>query len=188
MEKIIMNDVVKAILDRRSVRKYSDKQLTNEELETLLCCGFNAPSGGNSQSWFITVMQDKAKLDEINAGFVANMLKGDVPDRVRENLTKKDYSFYFNAPTVLWVSYPKDGPETNASLLGENIVIAAQSLELGTCYLGGVIGFLRKPEAEDLRKMMGIEDKDQLLFGIAVGYPTEAPDAKPRDLGKFRVI
>ena len=69
MEKIIMNDVVKAILERRSIRKYEDRQITEEELNTILTCAFNAPSGGNGQQWFLSVVQDKAVLDTISKAF-----------------------------------------------------------------------------------------------------------------------
>ena len=143
MADIIMNDVVKAILDRRSIRKYADKQITEEELQTLLTCAFNAPSGGNSQSWFISVVQDKEVLENMNKAFVDGILSGpNADDKARERFGNPDFSVYFHAPTVMFISYPKSGVETNASLLGENIVLAAQSLGLGTCYLGGIIGMV----------------------------------------------
>ena len=187
MADIIMNDVVKAILDRRSIRKYADKQITEEELQTLLTCAFNAPSGGNSQSWFISVVQDKEVLENMNKAFVDGILNGpNADDKARERFGNPEYSVYFHAPTVMFISYPKSGVETNASLLGENIVLAAQSLGLGTCYLGGIIGMLlRKPEGMVHRRAMKIPEDHEVLFGISIGYPEEAPAAKPRDLEKF---
>lgn len=189
MADIIMNEVVKAILERRSIRKYSDKQITEQELETILTCAFNAPSGGNSQSWFLSVVQDKKVLDDISRAF-ADSIKANpnTPDNVKARFDAPDYKVYFGAPTVIFVSYPKAGPETNSALLGENVVIAAQSLGLGTCYLGGVIGFLRKPEAAEYVEPLKLPEGYELLFGIAIGYPEESPAAKPRDFGKMARI
>ncbi len=186
MEKIIMNDVVKAILDRRSIRKYEDRQITEEELNTILTCAFNSPSGGNGQQWFLSVVQDKTVLDTISKAFGDMMLSNpETPERIRKSVSSGDWKVYFGAPTVIWVCYPKNNNETNAALLGENIVIAAQSLGLGTCYLGGVINYLRKPEAKELVDLLKVPEDFELLFGIAIGYPLESPDAKPRDFSKM---
>ena len=54
---MIDNEITRVIRDRRSVRKYKSEQLSEEQLQTLLECGFLAPSGGNSQNWHITVVQ-----------------------------------------------------------------------------------------------------------------------------------
>lgn len=50
------NEVIKAIRNRRSTRKYKDKQISEEELQTLLDAGIQAPSANNSQSWHFTVI------------------------------------------------------------------------------------------------------------------------------------
>jgi UDP-N-acetylglucosamine 1-carboxyvinyltransferase len=71
----------------------------------------------------------------------------------------------------------------------ENIMLAAQSLGLGTCCLGAPTRFLNSaPEAQPYREKLGINPDYQILYMIAVGYPDEEPAAKPRDLSKIRFV
>ena len=69
------------------------------------------------------------------------------------------------------------------------MVIAAQGMGLGTCFLGGPIHFLlNNPEAKPFLDKLDIPEGAQLVFALALGYPDESPEAKPRDLSKFKFI
>jgi nitroreductase len=141
---IMHNPIVDTILARRSIRAFDpDRQLTEDQLETLLACGFAAPSGGNCQSWHMTVVQDAALLSDIHEGFV-KMIKAlpVIPPVMVERLKNPNYTVFFRAPTAILVCYLKEKGPTNSALLAENIVLAAQSLGLGTCYIGGVMDYL----------------------------------------------
>ena len=59
--------------ERRSIRKFKPRQISEEQLETLLTCGFRAPSGANCQAWYLSVIQDKALLDQIHAAHIENL-------------------------------------------------------------------------------------------------------------------
>ena len=99
-------------------------------------------------------------------------------------------NMFRNAPAVIFVASPKDGSgQLDCGLLSENMVIAAQSLGLGTCCLGGPIRFMNtNTEAAPYLAKLGFSDDYTLLLAIAVGYPDESPEASPRDASKVLFV
>ena len=184
---MIENEVTKVIAERRSIRKYKPDPLTPEQLETILECGFLAPSGSNCQNWHVTVVTSKDYLERLSKAFAAHMLRNDqIPERLKERFTAPDFSCCFNAPAVLWIS--ADGPRDNACFLAEHIVLTAQSIGLGTCYLGGIIAYLETEAGKPFVDELNLPQGCKLLFGITVGVPDESPEAKPRDYTKVNYI
>jgi nitroreductase len=187
---ILRNPVVDAIFARRSIRAFDPgRQLTGDQLDTLLACGFSAPSGMNCQSWHMTVVQDAALLGAINEGFV-KMIKAlpAIPPIMVERLKNPNYSVFYNAPTVILVCYEKAQGPTNSALLAENIVLAAQSLNLGTCFIGGVLDYLCSPDGKPYLQRLKIPDGYAPAYFLSVGTPLESPDARPRDTKKIAWI
>ena len=136
---MIRNEVTNAIADRRSIRKYTDRPVTDEELETILECGMLAPSGMNLQQWFVTAVVDPALRKEISAlQKEAVLAMPDLPPVMRERAQDPAFDATFGAPVVLLVTADSARGSTDASLLGENMVLAAQSLGLGTCISGSI--------------------------------------------------
>ena len=64
-----MNEVIKNILSRQTIREYTNEQIPDELLDVILQCAIRAPSGRNSQPCHLRVVQDKALLDEMNTDF-----------------------------------------------------------------------------------------------------------------------
>ena len=178
-----LNPVVSNIMARRSVRKYLDKPVEHEKLEMVVRAGINAPSGGNRQQWIIRVVEDQkliADVTEIYKQGIAEQLKRD-----------KDFKNMFrNAPNIICVCTPASGGgELDAGMLGENIMLAAQSLGLGTCCLGGPVRWLLSNEkAKFFIDRLDIPADYRLNYIIAIGYPDEQPNAKPRDVSKVKYI
>ena len=160
-----LNPILSTIMARRSVRKYIDKPVEHEKLETVALAGINAPSARNWQNWAVRIIEDQK-------------LMADVKDMCR------------NAPNLICVCAPADGKfDLDAGLLGENMMLAAQSLGLGTCIQTGPVSFLTTDEkAKAFRNSLDIPDGYKLLFIIAIGYPDEQPDARPRDASKVKFI
>lgn len=177
------NATIETIMARRSVRKYLDQPVEHEKLQTLVTCGINAPSGMNKQPWLLRVVESQEFIDSTTAIFRRAM-----PEQVAQDANFKN--MYRNAPNLICVASPKDGSgNVDAGLLGENIMIAAQSMGLGTCCLGGPVHFLKtNEEAKPWLDRLNLPDDYELNFIIAVGYPDEAPDAKPRDTTKVEYI
>jgi hypothetical protein len=74
-----MNEVLKAIANRRSIRKFKDAQIKDDELNAIIEAGLSAPSGHNTQPWYFTVIQDKATMKEISDTAKAEMKKNSNP-------------------------------------------------------------------------------------------------------------
>ena len=178
-----LNPVLSNIMARRSVRKYLDKPVEHEKLELLVRAGINAPSGMNRQPWIIRVVEDQQLIAD-----VTEIYKQENAEQVKRD---KDFKNMFrNAPNLICVCTPaKGGGELDAGLLGENIMLAAQALGLGTCCLGGPVRFLLSNEkCRFFLDRLNIPDDYRLNYIIAVGYPDEQPAAKPRDESKVGYV
>ena len=73
-----MNEVLKTIARRRSIRQFKDEQIKNDELHAILEAGLQAPSGHNDQSWFFVVVQNQDLIKQISDGSKAEMMKSTV--------------------------------------------------------------------------------------------------------------
>ena len=160
-----VNPVLSNIMARRSVRKYIDKPVEHELLETVALAGINAPSAMNRQNWAVRIIEDQQVLAEVKG-----MCR--------------------NAPNLICVCAPADGRfDLDAGLMGQNMMLAAQALGLGTCIQTGPIRFLTTDEkAKAFRDCLDIPEGYKLLYVISIGYPDEAPAAKPRDAAKVKYI
>ena len=181
--QIEMNPVLSSIMARRSIRKYLDKPVEHEKLEMMVCAGINAPSGMNRQPWIIRVVEDQQLIAD-----VTEVYKRYNPEQVKRD---KDFKNMFrNAPNLICVCTPAEGGgELDAGLLGENMMLAAQAMGLGTCCLGGPVRFLNtNADAKFFLDRLNIPEDYKLNYILAIGYPDEQPDAKPRDASKVEYI
>ncbi|WP_294748484.1 nitroreductase family protein [uncultured Prevotella sp.] len=165
-----VNPVLSNIMARRSIRKYLDKPVEHEKLEAVVKCGINAPSGMNRQPWIVRVVEDQKLIADVNQA--------------------ADRSLFYDAPALICVCTPANGGgELDAGLLGENMMLAAQALGLGTCCLGGPVRFLVSNEkCKFFLDRLDIPADYKLNYILAIGYPDEQPDAKPRDASKVKFI
>ena len=176
------NAVINAIMERRSIRKYLDKPVEHEKLEIVVRCGINAPSGMNRQPWIVRVVENQQLIND-----VTEVYKKENAEQVKRDPTFKN--MFRNAPNLICVCTPKNGGDLDAGLLGENMMLAAQSLGLGTCCLGGPVRFLNSnPNAKFFLDKLGIPEGYQLNYILAIGYPDESPAAKPRDASKVKYV
>ncbi len=178
-----VNPVLSTIMARRSVRKYLDKPVEHEKLEVIVRAGINAPSGMNRQPWIVRVVEDQKLITDIT-----EVYKQENAEQVKRD---KDFKNMFrNAPNLICVCTPANGGgELDAGLLGENMMLAAQSMGLGTCCLGGPVRFLlSNDKAKFFLERLDIPAGYKLNYIIAIGYPDEQPAAKPRDASKVKYI
>ena len=165
-----VNPVLTNMMARRSIRKYLDKPVEHAKLETVVKCGINAPSGMNRQPWIVRVVEDQKLIADVNEA--------------------AGRSQFYGAPALICVCTPANGGgELDAGLLGENMMLAAQSLGLGTCCLGGPVRFLLSNEkCKFFFDRLDIPADYKLNYILAIGYPDEQPAAKPRDASKVKYI
>ena len=175
--------VIENIMARRSVRKYKDTPVEREKLEKIVECGINAPSGMNQQPWIVRVVTDSAF---INA--TTEIYKKENAEHIASDPNFKN--MYRNASALICIASPLDGSgQFDCGLLAENMMLAAQALNLGTCCLGGPVRFLKSnEEAKPYLDSLEIPSDYSLLYIIGIGYPDESPVAKSRDKSKVKFL
>ena len=181
------SSVVEAIEARRSIRAYKDTPVEREKLQFLAECGVKAPSAMNRQEWEVRIVDSKEWID----GCTAAYLKA-VEGTGKADYLTKDPNFkniFRNAPAVIFVGAP-DGlfAGENIGCLGQNIMLAATELGLGTCFLGSVQMMFAEPAMAEYVSSLGFSDGYRLRYALAVGYPDEAPAAKERDMAKIKFV
>jgi nitroreductase len=104
-------------------------------------------------------------------------------------LTPNFKNIFRNAPAVIFVAAP-DGlfSGENIGFLGENMMLAATELGLGTCCLGSVQMLFNEPALAGYLRSLGFSEGYKLRYALAIGYPDEAPAAKKRDLSKIKFV
>lgn len=183
------NEVVEAIKNRRSIRSYKPEQIDQAQLDTIIDCGISAPSALNKQSWEIRVIQDADLLKRINDSFVEKA-KGKELKGSAARAQEPGFSVFHGAPTLIIVAKDKSNPYSavDCGLLAQNILLSAESMNIGTCTIGNMASILNDPDAKEFLKEINMPDTHEVAFGIAIGYKNESPEAKPRDASKVQYI
>ena len=165
------------IRTRRSCRSYKAEQITDEQLNAVLEAGTYAPTSRGLQSPFIVAIQNddlKARLAKMNAEIMG----------VTTNP-------YYDAPTYVLVFVPAEAPNgiQDASLVLENMMLAAHAQGLGSCWIHREREMFATEEGQELMKQWGLPEGLVGIGALALGYPDGEPaPAKPRKEGYTRVI
>jgi nitroreductase len=183
------NAVVENIMSRRSIRSYKPEQVSDRELDIIMECAINAPSALNRQTWEIRVIQDTDLIKELNAGFVQFSKDRNMQGSASRS-QEPGFSVFHGAPTVIIVAADESAySPVDCGLLGQNILLAAESMNIGTCVVGGIIGYLQTDEAKNsVIPKLKLSEGFTPLYSITMGYKNEAPAAKPRDKSKVQYI
>ena len=166
-----MNETIKTLLERRSIRRFKSVQIKEEELNAILEAGMYAPSVANQQSALFIVIQDKETLKKLSAMNAEVLGRG------------KDIDPYYNAPTVVLVFADRSegSPVENASLALGNMFNAAASLGIGSCWVHRTKQMFETEEGRDLMKKWGVVGDYIGVGSCILGYPDgEYPEADVR--------
>jgi nitroreductase len=189
--KIIMNTIIEAINKRRSIRAYEPKPIPRDVINKIIEAGNQAPSTMGMvkgtlrfQPWRFVVVQNpefKQRLLQtalpIWKKMIENMKETDpkLYEKIMtlyETMDEPKDMIYHDAPVILFVI----GPISNAvscALACENIMLAATSLDLGSCYTG--FGAMVKGNP-DVVKALELADGERIYGPILLGYPKDAPE------------
>lgn len=175
------NEVIETIMSRRSIRQYKDMPVERTKMDTILMCGINAPNGMNRQSWEIRVV-GKEYIDGVTKLYVEEN-----PDAAKDPSFK---NIFRNAPVAVLVAADTEYElsQIDCGLLGENIMLSAWSMGIGSCCLGSPVRFLKSETAKEFYDKLQFSDGYELVYAIGFGYPDEAPAAKPRDAQKIKYV
>ena len=163
-----MNEAMKTLYERRSIRRYQSKQITREELDAVVRAGVCAPSGKNRQSAIIVAVQAKATRDELS--------------RLNAAVLGTQSDPFYGAPTVLVVLADANSPYAveDGSLVLGNLMNAAKAIGLGSCWINRAKEVFASDAGKALLKKWGVEG-DWIGSGHCIlGYPDEEPAMKTR--------
>jgi nitroreductase len=167
-----MNETVKSLLGRRSVRAYKSDPVPEEILDEILQAGIYAPSGGNQQSATVIATQNPElirKLEIMNAKYIPSK--------------KTDIRPYYNAPVLISIIARSDSPGAveDGTLIASNIMNAAYSYGLGSCWVHRAREVFDSEEGKALLTEWGIEGDYIGICQIVIGYPAgDFPPAPKR--------
>lgn len=189
---LIMNETMQTILHRRAIRRFDEKQIDEELLQQILHAGLYAPSAGGKQGVIFAVCQDKevnerlGKIKRANSNphmaTAKNYVSKEQPSIADD---PKLVNAFYGAPTVITMFAPKNFlfSVDDCAVAAENMMLAADSLGIGSCYIGqGWTAFAGSYGQEILRKWK-IRTNYYAVMQLLLGYPREDdkhPVAKPR--------
>lgn len=168
-----MNEVIRAMEERRSVRAYTDEMPSREQIETVVEAGLWAASGMGQQDPVIVAVTNRALRDRLSA------MNADIMDRPGTDP-------FYGAPVVLVVLAPRDQPNRvyDGSLVMGNLMLAAHALGLGSCWIHRAREEFDTPEGKAILAELGVEGDYEGIGHCILGYPAELPEPKPRREGR----
>jgi len=187
-----MNNVIDNIKNRRSIRKYIDKAVSQKNIKQLIEAGRYAPSSHNSQPWRFVVVSDKKKIQglssDIKRWYKRLLIFGPLLSlnsslrKLAESVKKrvesdKDLLFYDAPLVVLVCAKPGGFSLVDCSLASQNMMLAARSLNIGSCWIGFAD---RAFSSNRLREKAGVPAGLKVMASLVFGYPLKFPDAYPR--------
>ncbi len=174
-----MRETVTDIQNRRSVKEYQAKQITDEELTAVLEAGMNAPSGGNRQSPVFIAVQNKEwirRLCRLNAE-IAGAPEG--------------FDVFYGAPTIILVLADKNAPDAvqDGSLCLGNMFNAAYALGLGSRWINRIRETFETELGRELLKEAGYEGEYIGVGSCILGYPANGfPEPIKRKPDYYKII
>ncbi len=179
-----MNPILENIKNRRSVRKYKNEQIKDEELDKILEAAIYAPTGHNDQPWHFTIIQNEDLINKISEGAKAVMRKMDI-EWIAQMGAMETLNIFHRAPTAVIVSGKKNAvtPMVDCSAAVQNMLLAAESMDIGSCWIGFAKFFFMNPEN---MKKFKIPEDHEVHFGVSLGYKVkENPKALKRNKNVF---
>lgn len=158
-------DVQQAIKGRRAIRKFQDKEISEEMLVQLVEAGVWAPTGGNSQTWIFIIVKDRSRIEKIKAispgilGMPAALI---AVCQDKELAYKKGGELGRNTSSVM-----------DAAIASQNIMLQAFSEGLGSC---PVLSFHKK----GVQKLLSLPNHIVPELIVILGYPGESPKPPER--------
>ena len=171
------NEVLKAIRERRSIRRFKPEQVTDEELKTILEARTWAPTGHGSQDPWIVAVQNEAlrkRLTQLNA-----QIMGVSSDP------------YYGAPTLVLVFASKDNENNyrDGSLVLGNMMLAAHSIGRASCWINREDKMFETTEGKQIMKELNLPDGLMGVGALSLGYAASQPHTvKPRKEEYYRIV
>jgi len=195
-------DYFELLKNRKSTRKFTTRQITGDELSSLLFAANAAPVGSNQyKDIHLTVVQDRNILDKLSEAVLSRMAdkakmkeiigSTNIPESERPDANSKFDPFH-GAPTVVFVSHRRQDLQpgiewANAASIVLSMHLAATNLGLGSVFMWGSLEAMRVIPELDNTDVLNLPEGFEPLIGLAVGYPASPITARDIDLTKITV-
>ncbi|AOY77803.1 nitroreductase family protein [Clostridium formicaceticum] len=166
-------NILDCINEKRSVRAYTDQQVSNETIHQLLTLGTKASTGSNEQPWGFVVIQGKEEIQKLSEDTKTYLLRNlDAYPYLKQYeswLLNPTYSVFNHASTLIaiygntkshWYLY-------DCSLAAGNIMLAAHSMGIGTCWIGFAEHTLNTKEFKEKYR---VPSEYELVCPMTIGY------------------
>ena len=192
-----MNEVMQTILHRRSIRRFDTRQIEEETLQRILQAGLYAPSAGGRQGVIFAVSQNREVNERLGKIKRANshprMATGNnYVSREQPSIADdpKLINAFYDAPTVITMFAPKDFlfSVDDCAVAAENMMLAADSLGVGSCYIGQGWTAFDDPYGQEILRQWNIPTDRYAVMQLLLGYAKEGdkhPTPKPRKEGRI---
>jgi nitroreductase len=171
-----VNEVLKAVYQRRSVRNFCPDAVPDDAIKEIIRAGTFAPSAMNVQPWRFVVIRNREMIkklsDKAKELWVEQSKNMQSPDlqRLADMVSRPNFNLFYNAPLLIMIFADTSGftPQVDCSLAAENMMLAAWSLDLGSCYIG-----LAQPleRVASMMKELGVSERHRLVASLIFGFP-----------------
>lgn len=173
-----MNQVIELLRGHRSIRRFTGQPVDAEMVDQIVRCGQSAPSSSNVQATTVIRVRDAeklARLAEVAGGqdqvvtagaflvFCADLHRAKLACEMKGGGFVAGMTEHFVIATV------------DVALAAQNCVVAAESLGLGTCFIGAL-----RNDPETVARLLELPVAVYPVFGLCLGWPDQAPEVKPR--------
>ena len=178
----MQNETINTIMARRSIRQYHALPVARDTMMQIMTCGINAANGQNKQSWEVRIVDNPTTMQQIqdlmvtgNPNLQADMVRGCMRGAPVMVFIARDLGYDFSA--------------YDCGLLAGNMMLAAQSLGVGSICLGSPVRFINQAEnSAEILAMLNLSENYELCLCVGFGYANESPAAKPRDINKVQYV
>ncbi len=158
-------DVLEAIKGRRSIRKYTQEPVSEEQVMQILEAGQWAPSRGNSQAWKFIVLRNAQGLKDLAEAIPTGKFLAEAPSGIAVVIDPK----------------ASKHPEQEGAAAIQNMLLAAHALGLGACWIS-----VHSTDCEEkARQLLQIPDEELLLSVVSIGHPAETPEKGRKGLDEI---
>ena len=173
-------EALEALMTRRSTRDYRPDPVEKEKLDLILDAACQAPSGGNNQTNHFLVIQSREVIRKLvsmtEKAFAAMEATENTYASLRHAITaskKGGYVFCYNAPVLIAVANRRDYGNNIADCACaiENMMIAANALDLGSCWINQLKWLNEDPAILDYLRGLGLKAEERVYGAVIIGYP-----------------
>lgn len=173
-----MNEVTRLLHSHRSIRKFTAQPVDDAWVAEIVACGQAAASSSNIQAGTVIRVRDprtRARIAELSGNqeyivscgaflvFCADLNRARMACEMRGGTFVPGMTEHFIIATA------------DVALLAQNCVVAAESMGLGTCYIGSI-----RNRPDEMAELLGLPGQVYPVFGLCLGHPDQDPERKPR--------